>query len=224
MFKPYEFSHPRSHHRRSDLATVSAVTDDRQTAARSGRRELLADAAIAILARSGGRGLTHRAVDREAHVPEGTTKNYFPTRESLLEAAAYRLTDQHRAAVEQLHSSTPAEVTATQISALYPALLQRTINDPTQLLALVELYLEAVRRPGIKAALGQMAITNAESAAELQRSAGLPTEARNTGAIDAYLLGIALSLLALPEGTLDRIGLNDPQELGRAIFAATAAK
>jgi DNA-binding transcriptional regulator YbjK len=52
------------------------------------RRELLCDTAIAVLATEGGRGLTHRAVDRQAGVPLGTTKNYFPTRY----VASYRLT------------------------------------------------------------------------------------------------------------------------------------
>ena len=76
-------------------------------ALQQGRRPLLADAAITVLAREGGRGLTHRAVDREAGVPEGTAKNYYPTRDSLLTAAANRMADQHRAAVAQLRATTP---------------------------------------------------------------------------------------------------------------------
>ena len=44
---------------------------------RGNRRAALAEAAIAVLARDGGRGLTHRAVDREAGFPEGTAKNYY---------------------------------------------------------------------------------------------------------------------------------------------------
>jgi DNA-binding transcriptional regulator YbjK len=51
-------------------------------------RDRLRDAAIKVLAEEGGRGLTHRAVDAAADMPPGTTKNYFPTRQSLLRAAA----------------------------------------------------------------------------------------------------------------------------------------
>jgi len=47
------------------------------------RRALLADAGIAVLAREGSRGLTHRAIDAEAGVPVGTTSNYFRSRKSL---------------------------------------------------------------------------------------------------------------------------------------------
>src|SRR5690606_33148997 len=48
------------------------------------RRQALADAGIAVLAREGSRGLTHRAVDSEAGVPVGTTSNYFRSREALV--------------------------------------------------------------------------------------------------------------------------------------------
>src|SRR3954453_2356028 len=47
------------------------------------RRTTLADAGIAVLAREGSRGLTHRAIDAEAGVPVGTTSNYFRSREAL---------------------------------------------------------------------------------------------------------------------------------------------
>lgn len=192
---------------------------------RPARRALLGDAAIAILAREGGRGLTHRAVDREAGVPQGTTKNYFPTRESLLEAAAGRMAEEHRAAVERLQSTTPSQVSPSQLGELYPALLNRAVNgDPTQLLAMAELYLEAVRRPGVRQALGEMAIANAESAVALHQVAGLDSSTRDVGVLDAYLLGISLSLLALPADALRRIGLDDPYSLGLGVFAAAASR
>ncbi|GDY28522.1 TetR/AcrR family transcriptional regulator [Gandjariella thermophila] len=185
------------------------------------RRVALADAAIAVLAREGGRGLTHRSVDREAGVPEGTAKNYFPTREALLEAAAGRMADQHRAAVRRLRETTPKTVAAEDVAALYPALLRRAVEtDPTQILAMFELYLEAVRRPGVRAALGEMAAANARAAAELHRSAGLPTGERDAGLLDAYFLGAAISMLALPTEARRLVGLEDPESVGRELFAA----
>lgn len=50
----------------------------------SNRRTLLADAALDVLADEGMRGLTHRAVDRRAAMPPGTTSAYFRTRAALL--------------------------------------------------------------------------------------------------------------------------------------------
>ena len=55
------------------------------------RRTTLADAALTVVADHGLKGLTHRAVDREASVPPGTTSNYFRTRAALIGAVIDRL-------------------------------------------------------------------------------------------------------------------------------------
>ncbi len=55
------------------------------------RREILLDAAIGVLGERGMRALTHRAVDAAAGVAAGSTANYFPTREALLEAIVERV-------------------------------------------------------------------------------------------------------------------------------------
>ncbi|MFE2756989.1 TetR/AcrR family transcriptional regulator [Actinosynnema sp. NPDC059335] len=185
------------------------------------RRDLLCDSAIAVLAAEGGRGLTHRAVDRAAGVPEGTTKNYFPTRDALLGAAAARMTASHAAAVRRLRETTPEGVTPAEVARLYPALLRRAVvEDPTQLLAMVELYLEAVRRPGVREALGRMAVSNARAGAGLHATAGLASTVRDAGLLDAYFLGVALSLVALPEQALRAVGLDDPEAVGSGLFRA----
>jgi len=192
----------------------------RRTGYRS-RRPLLADAAITILARDGGRGLTHRAVDREADVPEGTTKNYFPSRETLLQAAAHRMAEQHRAAVDRLRETTPAGATPHQLRMLYPALIRRAVHgDPTQALAMVELYLEGVRRPGIRAALGDMVTANADAAVELHHAAGVASDTAAAGLLDACILGVMLSQLALPSDALGVLGLADTESVGTQLFDA----
>ncbi|MHC6630434.1 TetR/AcrR family transcriptional regulator [Streptomyces globosus] len=57
----------------------------------SDRRTVLADSAVDVLAEEGIRGLTHRAVDRRAGMPPGTTSAYFRTRAALLTALVTRL-------------------------------------------------------------------------------------------------------------------------------------
>ncbi|MET9022239.1 TetR family transcriptional regulator [Actinopolymorpha sp. NPDC004070] len=61
--------------------------------ARTARAEALLDAAIAVVADAGLRGLTHRAVDARAQVPAGSTSYYFRTRVALLQAILQRLID-----------------------------------------------------------------------------------------------------------------------------------
>ena len=57
------------------------------------RRTTITDAAIATLASDGMRGLTHRAVDHAAGLPEGSTSYYFRSRLALLEATVQRLVE-----------------------------------------------------------------------------------------------------------------------------------
>ncbi|MFB6990793.1 TetR/AcrR family transcriptional regulator [Streptomyces sp. NPDC056304] len=59
----------------------------------SSRADLISDAALALLAERGMRGLTHRAVDERAGLPQGSTSNYARTRQSLLEATVRRLAE-----------------------------------------------------------------------------------------------------------------------------------
>jgi DNA-binding transcriptional regulator YbjK len=187
---------------------------------RCDRRELLADAATEVLAREGSRGLTHRAVDREARVPEGTTKNYHPSRESLLVAIATRMVDQHRDAVRRLREQTPANVTWAEVVALYAAMLRRIGSSQRSLfLALFELHLEAVRRPAVRAALGEMTLASVDSAVGLHAAAGVRLGRLGGGLLEAGLLGLALSLISLPESVVTTIGFDEIEVLGRSLLS-----
>jgi DNA-binding transcriptional regulator YbjK len=57
------------------------------------RRRDLCDAAILLLGTNGARAVTHRKVDQEAGVPDGTTSFYFRTRSALFQAVAERVTE-----------------------------------------------------------------------------------------------------------------------------------
>ncbi|WP_277675891.1 TetR/AcrR family transcriptional regulator [Saccharopolyspora rectivirgula] len=187
---------------------------------RRNRREVLALAGIEVLAREGGRGLTHRAVDREAGVPEGTTKNYYPTRSALLVAIARYLADQHTAAMQQLCDQVPRGVTAREITTLYSTMLQRMVTSArAQLLALLELHLEAVRNPQVRAQLGRMARANVDAAVQLNGEAGRRMSRRGAALLDAGMLGVAISMLSLPEELAQDIGLDDPELLARSLLS-----
>ncbi|MBB5152661.1 TetR/AcrR family transcriptional regulator [Saccharopolyspora phatthalungensis] len=186
---------------------------------RSNRRELLADAAIEVLAREGGRGLTHRAIDREAEVPEGTTKNYYPTRSALFLAIAHYLAAQHTAALEGLRSQIPADVTGEDITALYAAMLRRmSTSARSQFLALFELHLEAVRNPEVRAALADITKANVDTAVQLHAAVDRRMSRRGAGLLDAGMLGVALSMLSLPDDLVEELGFDDADGLARALL------
>lgn len=65
------------------------------------RRTFLADAALDVLADEGIRGLTHRAVDRRAAMPPGTTSAYFRTRTALLTGLVTRLVQRDQAELQK---------------------------------------------------------------------------------------------------------------------------
>lgn len=118
-----------------------------------GRRDLIADTAIATVAAAGLRGLTHRAVDTAAGLPAGSTSYYFRTRSALIGAcylrlAALTVTDVDR--WEKKHGTLAPDSAAEALAALLHHWLT-TAHD--RQLARFELSLEAARRPELRADL-----------------------------------------------------------------------
>jgi len=119
------------------------------------RRAEIADAAITTLARDGMRGLTHRAVDRAAGLPEGSASYYFRTRQALLQATVERLAELDSA--EMLPSTGLPMQAGHELNAFAVAAAAIIENWLTagreRQLARYELALEATRRPELRDAL-----------------------------------------------------------------------
>ncbi|MFD0532165.1 TetR/AcrR family transcriptional regulator [Kitasatospora arboriphila] len=81
------------------------------------RRTLLADAALDVLADEGMRGLTHRAVDRRADLPTGTTSAYYRTRAALLTALVTRLVHLDQTELQTAAEQFPSIRTADELVA-----------------------------------------------------------------------------------------------------------
>ena len=77
----------------------------------SPRMELLLTAALHVVAEHGLRGLTHRAVDREAGLPEGSCSAYLRTRKALVLALTQYVANSLADDVEVL----AADLTACQL-------------------------------------------------------------------------------------------------------------
>lgn len=73
-----------------------------------GRREEALDAAIEVLGTRGLRGLTHRAVDEVAGVPQGTSSNHFRSRSTLVRGVVERMVEQDLAFWEGFDGAGPA--------------------------------------------------------------------------------------------------------------------
>lgn len=103
------------------------------------RRLRVADAALLLLAREGARGLTHRAVDAELGLPNGSTSYYYRTRAALLQAAAERLLSLDTADLAAVTEDLPGMA----------KLVERWLAPDARLrsLARMELLLAAARTP-----------------------------------------------------------------------------
>lgn len=112
------------------------------------RRSSLAEAGLTVLATTGARGLTHRAVDRTAGVAEGSTSYYFRTRAELLTACAERL------AIRTMQSVGSPPTAQPDFDGLI-ALAVRSVHAWTadgglMILARHELLLESARHPDLR--------------------------------------------------------------------------
>ncbi|MFB6812213.1 TetR/AcrR family transcriptional regulator [Streptomyces sp. NPDC056387] len=184
------------------------------------RRDRLRDAALTVLAEAGGRGLTHRAVDTAAAVPPGTAKNYFPTRESLLRAAAERCLEQYRGVAAGLDGAGPGPTDRTALAALVAGLL-REVAGPgrPRVLAYLELRTEAARRPWLAALLDPIGASDFAAYERLLRSAGLPAGPERARTLTLAVHGAIPHLLAGAPDTLAAAGLDDLEGFARGVLA-----
>jgi DNA-binding transcriptional regulator YbjK len=129
------------------------------------RRVAIADAAILVLAEEGARGLTHRAVDRQLGLPDGSTSYYFRTRAALINSAADRLVALDLADVEALAGVTP-DLVQLMSHWMSPALRPR-------LVARFQLFVEASRDLEIRKLLTEPRKAFLTHAARSMRKAGV---------------------------------------------------
>ncbi|MEU3772506.1 TetR/AcrR family transcriptional regulator [Streptomyces sp. NPDC032472] len=185
------------------------------------RRDRLRDAAVAVLAEAGGRGLTHRAVDTAADVPLGTAKNYFPSRDALLRAVAERCLEQYRALADALAGAGPGPGDREALAALLAGLL-RDVAGPgrARVLAYLELQAEAARRPWLAALLDPIGAADFAAHEHLLRAAGLPAGPAQARALTLAMHGALWHLLAGAPATLAAAGLDDLEGFARGVLSA----
>ncbi|GAB2681351.1 TetR/AcrR family transcriptional regulator [Thalassiella azotivora] len=117
------------------------------------RRRQIARAALEVLAADGARGLTHRAVDRAADLPAGSTSYYFRSRAALLEACLDDLVRQDEDDIAVLAPLLRAGDEETFADAMAGVLHRWLTTERSRQLGRYELFLEALRRPDLATAL-----------------------------------------------------------------------
>ncbi|WP_232666372.1 TetR/AcrR family transcriptional regulator [Pseudonocardia sp. TRM90224] len=177
-------------------------------AANPGRRVLIADTALEVLALSGAGGLTHRVVDTAAGLPAGTTSNFYRTRLALLEAATLRMAElhwEHVALVQEALKESPSPPAGRAgVAAMLAQLLVST--DPrarARNLARIELFLEGKRWPQLRQSLEDIYAAAMRTAQVVLDGAGVPATPEQVHLLSRLLRGLLFDQLTVPGDALD---------------------
>ncbi|MGD3105966.1 TetR/AcrR family transcriptional regulator [Streptomyces sp. YGL11-2] len=167
------------------------------------RHRLIADTALALLAERGMRGLTHRAVDETAGLPQGSTSNLARTRAALLETAVRRLAERE---AEVLVAGETADITgragagdltsADIADALSLALHRYLAGHRRLLVARYELALEATRRPELRAVYDRAGRAFRAPVVAMLRAAGSAAPERHALSMVAWCDGVLFTCIA----------------------------
>lgn len=160
------------------------------------RAELIADAALTLLAERGMRGLTHRAVDEAAGLPQGSTSNYARTRQALLEAAVRRQAEREASVLTPQEMPVPNGGTDGLVDALARALHRYLTRHRELLISRYELALEATRRPELRAFYDATGSQFRGPLNALMAAAGSPEPERHALSLVAWCEGLMFSCAA----------------------------
>ncbi|MBA2956291.1 TetR family transcriptional regulator [Nocardioides sp. MAH-18] len=176
------------------------VTDQpHATAPLSPRRRQLLEAAQHVIADEGLKGLTHRAVDRRAGLPEGSCSAYWRTRQALQAALASYVSDALLTDVDELaarmQAASPDE--ATTVGAAVDLFLQ-WLDQRELLIARLELTLAASRDADLRALLVDHRARLVTIVDQIMCAAGKEQGGLSAEALVASYDGVLLAALLRP--------------------------
>ncbi|MFC0100531.1 TetR/AcrR family transcriptional regulator [Micromonospora marina] len=167
------------------------------------RRQLLLDAAVRVLGTRGTRQLTHRAVDAEAGLPEGSASNRFRTREALVAGVFERLVEVETAAWQRLAVDlAPGDVDG--FTRVLGRLIRRfTDEERVVTLARYALFVESAVRPELRPAIEAGRARLAEWGVPLLAGLGSTDPPAHFRALLALVDGLFGNQLAAPDDHFD---------------------
>jgi DNA-binding transcriptional regulator YbjK len=166
---------------------------------RSPRMELLLDAAVHVVAENGLRGLTHRAVDRQAGLPEGSCSAYLRTREALVlavtEYVAERVTGHVRELADELAGCTLGDDRAVEV---VTRSVLGWVDEREILVARLELTIQASRDPALTATVVSMRKDLVDVVGGMLTARGKPHGAAAAETLVSAIDGVLIGALPRP--------------------------
>lgn len=146
------------------------------------RRNALCDAAIALLAADGARGLTHLRVDRQAGFADGTTSFYYQTRAALLRGAMDRVIELDVASFTSALAATGEGEVDSLLSTLATQAMRTAVEpERSRARARFELMMIASRDPELGVVFDDLMkqfVAISEAAVAQVQPAGAPTNTK----------------------------------------------
>ncbi|MEU5591342.1 TetR/AcrR family transcriptional regulator [Streptomyces sp. NPDC020298] len=164
--------------------------------ASASRAGLVADTALALLASRGMRGLTHRAIDEAAGLPQGSTSNVARTRQALLELAVRRHAEREARVLALDELPDPRGGLDALADALALATHRSITRDRDLLVARYELALEATRRPELRAFYDATGAVFRDQLAAMLTAVGSTDPARHVLSLVGWADGLMFSCVA----------------------------
>lgn len=175
--------------------------DERRARPGYGRgRQALIDAAIRVVARTGLRGLTYRAVASEAGVTQGLVAHHFGSSDELLREAL-------RNAAEESIERLSLKPESGMLQDLARGLSKRVATDADVEAFQFEMALEARRNPAVAQHSRQIHLGYVEATRQALESVGVAADDELANVVFAALDGLALQQLLF----------EDPQATDRAL-------
>jgi DNA-binding transcriptional regulator YbjK len=162
------------------------------------RRAALVEAAIEVLARDGARGLTFRAVDEAAGVPKGTASNYFANRDDLLGQVTGQIHQRIAPDPDEVAEVMAAPPSRALVVELMRWINRRVAENRTGYLAMLELRLEATRRPELQVEMVRAIRATLDDDIRFHLENGLPGDRTGVTLIYLAMTGLMLEQLTLP--------------------------
>jgi DNA-binding transcriptional regulator YbjK len=175
------------------------------------RRRQVADAALAVLAEHGARGLTHRAVDEAAGLPQGSTSNVFRSRAALLDGALERHAAMDFAAAGPgAEDSAPlAPISHEQAARIISAGVEGVLGARPRSVARFELLLESTRRDELREPIEAARARFAAATSRVLAATGCKTPERHAAQLLAVLDGIVIAELHGDDAALDHEAITE---------------
>ena len=169
------------------------------------RSRLVTDAAINVLAKYGSRGLTHRAVDSEAGLPEGSTSNLFRNRADLMSAILQAHVERELTVMDSV-GALDAVGSIDEAASLVANVIESLTSETSLHLitARYEIYLEGLRQEPFQPLIAQVRERFVAMVTQLLRDLDLPADDYVAQGVASFVDGLTASQVFHPGSALSK--------------------